>query len=136
MSTIHAGILKDSLFGIPSAVPAAVFENVVEQLTQSGRFSHVWRAGDIRSTPDTLVLRLNVEGWKQGSARGRGFGPFTGATDIQSSVRLEDRSGRVIFQGKAGGSKRTDGENLDAANGLAKHVRKALEKVPDLQTNR
>ena len=45
MSTIHAGILKDSLFGIPSAVPAAVFENVVEQLTQSGRFSHVWRAG-------------------------------------------------------------------------------------------
>jgi len=133
---IEVALPSESVDGIPSAVPAVVFEDVIAQLMQSGHFEHVWRSGDIRSTPDTLLLHLDLEGWKQGSARGRAFGPFTGATAIQSKVTLEDRSGRVIFQGKAGGSKRTDGENLDAANGLAKKVRKVLEKAPDLQTKK
>lgn len=133
---IEVALPSESVDGIPSAVPAALFEDVIAQLTQSGHFEHVWRSGDTRSTRDTLILHLDVEGWKLGSARGRAFGPFTGTTAIQSNVTLEDRSGRVIFQGKADSSKRMDGENLEAANGLAKKVRKVLEKVPDLQTKK
>ncbi len=127
---------SESVDGIPPAFAAAVFEDLIGQLTQSGQFSHVWREGDVRRTPDALVLHLDMESWKQGSARGRGFGPFTGATQIKSNVRLEDRSGQVVFQGKVDNAKRMKGESLDVADGLAKHVRKALEKAPALQASR
>jgi hypothetical protein len=96
----------------------------------------VWRAGDTRRTPDTLVLHVDIEDWKKGSARGRGLGPFTGATVIKSSITLEDRSGRRVFHGKVGGTKRMKGESLEVTNSLAKRVRKALEKTPDLQPNK
>lgn len=127
---------SESVDGIPPAFAAAVFEDLVRQLTQSGQFSHVWREGDVRRAPDTLVLHLEMERWKQGSPRARGFGPFTGATQIKSSVRLEDRSGRIVFQGKVDNAKRMKGESLDVADGIAKHVRKALEKAPSLQASK
>jgi hypothetical protein len=124
-----------SVDGIPSAFPAAVYEDLIEQLTQSGLFAHVWRAGDIRRTPDTLVLHLDIENWKKGSARSRGFKVFTGATEIRSSVTLVDASGRTVYQGKVDGTKRSNGENLEATNSLAKHVSKALKKTSDLRLN-
>ncbi len=127
---------SESIDGIPSAFPAAIYEDLIEQLTQSGLFAQVWRAGDIRRTPGTLVLHLDIENWKKGSARGRGLGPFTGATEIKSSITLEDRSGRTVFHEKVNGAKRTNGENLDATSSLAKHVRKALKKAPELQPNK
>jgi hypothetical protein len=129
---VEVTLPSESVDGIPFAVPAAVFESLIDQLTQSGRFAHVWRTGDSRITPDTLVLHLDMEMWKPGSARGRGLGPFAGATQIKSSVKVEDRSSRIVFQGKVDSAKRMKGESLDVAIGLAKHIRKALEKAPDL----
>ncbi len=134
--SVEVTLPSESVDSIPSAFPAAVFENLIEQLTQSGLFAHVWRAGDIRRTPDALVLHVDIENWKNGSARGRGLGPFTGATVIKSSVTLEDASGRTVFQGEVDGAKRTNGESLEATNSLAKHIRKALEKTPDLHSNK
>ena len=134
--SVEVTLPPESVGGIPSAFSAAVYEDLMEQLTQSGLFAHVWRAGDTRRTPDTLVLHVDIEDWKKGSARGRGLGPFTGATVMKSSVTLEDRSGRRVFQGKVGGAKRMKGESLEVTNSLAKHVRKALEKTPDLQPNK
>lgn len=134
--SVEVTLPSESIDGIPSAFPAAVYEQVIEQLTQSGLFAHVWREGDIHRTPDALVLHLDIENWKKGSARGRGFGPFTGATTIKSRVTLVDASGRTVFQGEVDGAKRMKGENLDATNSLAKHVRKALEKnTHNLQSN-
>lgn len=122
--------------GIPSAFPAAVYENVIEELTKSGHFAHVWRAGDTRRGSNTLVLRVEIEDWKEGSPRKRGLGPFTGTTVIQSSVTLQDRSGRIVLHEKVDGKKRMKGESLEATKGLAKNVRKALTKAPDLQSNK
>jgi hypothetical protein len=134
--SVEATLPSESFGDIPSAFPAAVYEDLIEQLTQSGLFAHVWRAGDIRRAPDMLVLHVDIEDWKKGSARGRGLGPFTGATVIKSSVTLEDRSGRRVFQAKVGGAKRMKGESLEVTNSLAKRVRKALEKTFELQPNR
>jgi hypothetical protein len=134
--SVEVTLPSERVDGIPSAFPVAVFENLIEQLTQSRLFAHVWRAGDIRITPDTLVLHVDIENWKNGSARGRGLGPFTGATVIKSSVTLEDASGRTVFQGEVDGAKRTNGESLEATNSLAKHARKALEKTRYLQSNK
>ncbi len=134
--SVEVTLPSESVDGIPSAFPAAVYEDLIEQLTQSGLFAHVWRAGDIRRTPDTLVLHLDIENWKKGSARSRGLNLFTGATKIKSSVTLVDASGRTVYQGKVDGEKRSNGENLEATNSLAKHVSKALKKTPDLQSNK
>jgi hypothetical protein len=134
--SVEVALPSESVDGIPSAFPLAVYEDLMEQLTQSGLFAHVWRAGDIRRTPDTLVLHVDIEDWKEGSARGRGLGPFAGATVMKSSVTLEERSGRRVFQGKVGGAKRMKGESLEVTNSLAKRIRKALEKAPDLQPNK
>ena len=136
LPSVEVTLPSESVGGIPSAFPVAVYEDLMEQLTQSGLFAHVWRAGDIRRTPDTLVLHVDIEDWKKGSARGRGLGPFTGATVMKSNVTLEDRSGRRVFQGKVDGAKRTKGESLEVTNSLARRVRKALEKTPDLQPNK
>lgn len=126
--SVEVALPSESIEGVPSAFPAAVYENLIKQLSQSGLFSHVWRAGDIHRASDSLVLRVDIQDWKKGSARGRGLGPFTGATTIKGSVSLEDRSGRAVFQGPVSGAKRTRGENIEAADSLAKHVRKALQK--------
>lgn len=124
---------SESVDGIPSAFVAAVFEDLIKQLTQSGLFVHVWRAGDVRTTPGTLVLYTDMESWKKGSARQRGLVPFTGATVIKTRITLADASGRTVFQNEVDGTKRTKGESLDVANSLAKHVRKAMEKTSELQ---
>ncbi len=131
---IEVAIPSESIDGIPSAVPVTIYEEVIEQLTQSGLFAHVWRAGDVRRPATRLILHLDLDAWKQGNARSRGFGPLTGATQIQSGIKLEDNAGHVVFEGSSKGSKRMKGENLDATIGLAKHVRKALEKAPGLQS--
>ncbi len=131
--SIEVTLPSESVDGIPSAFVAAAFEDLIKQLSQSGRFAHVWRAGDIRTAPDALVLHVNMGNWKKGSARQRGLVPFTGATIIKTSITLADASGRTVFQGEVDGTKRTKGESLDVADSLAKHIRKALEKAPNLQ---
>jgi hypothetical protein len=129
---IEVALPSESVAGIPSAIPVAIYEEVIEQLTASGLFAHVWRAHDTHKAANSLVLHLDLNGWKQGSARGRGFGPFTGATEIQCSIKVEDGAHRSVFEGSAKGSKRLNGENLEATIGLAKHVRKELEGAPIL----
>ncbi len=129
--SIEVSLPSESVDGIPPAFVAAVFEDLIEQLTQSGLFARVWRAGDLRATADTMVLHTDMESWKKGSARERGLVPFTGATVIKTHITLADASGRTVFQGEVDGTKRTKGESLDVANSLAKHARKALEKTPD-----
>jgi hypothetical protein len=130
-SSVQVGLLTESVDGIPSAFPVAEYEELVSQLTDSGLFAKVWRQGDIRRDPGALVLHVNVEALKKGSARSRGLVPFTGATVIKTNVTLVDLSGRTVFQANVEGSKRMRGESLDATASLAKKVRKELQKAPD-----
>ncbi|QMV19538.1 DUF4410 domain-containing protein [Granulicella sp. 5B5] len=130
--SIEVALPSETADGIPPAFVAAVFEDLIKQLAQSGLFSNVWRAGDIRATQGTLVLHMDIENWKKGSARQRGLVPFTGATVIKTRITLVGAPGRTVFQGEVDGAKRTKGESLDVTNSLAKHVRKALEKAPGL----
>ncbi len=80
------------------------------------------------------MLHVNIEEFKKGSARSRGVLPFTGATIVKTNVSLVDLSGQTIFQKDIEGSKRTQGESLEAINSLAKKIRKELQKVPALKS--
>jgi len=53
---------------------------------------------------------------------------------IKTNVTLTSLSGQTIFQKDIKGSKRAQGESLDAINSLAKKVRKELQKVPALKS--
>ncbi len=134
--SIEVTLPSESIDDIPSAFPSTLFEDLIEQLTQSNLFAHVWRAGDRRRTPDTLVLHADIQSWNKGSARKRGLVPFTGATAIKAGVTLTDASGRTVFQREVNGTKRMKGEGLEVTKDLAKNIRKELEKTPDLPSNK
>jgi hypothetical protein len=53
---------------------------------------------------------------------------------IKANLTLTDAHGRTLFQTDVEGTKRTHGENLGAANSLAKKVRKELKDVPNLES--
>ena len=127
-------LLTENVDGIPSAFPVAEYEELVSQLKESGLFETVSRQGDTRRNAGALVLHVNIEEFKKGSARSRGLVPFTGATVIKTNVTLVDLSGRTVFQQNIEGSKRLQGESLDATNSLAKKVRKELQKTPALES--
>jgi|GEM_PF-2002409 len=134
--SIEVALPSESVGGIPPAFVAAAFEDLIKQFSQSERFAHVFRVGDIHTAPDTQILHVNIENWKKGSARKRGLVPFTGATILKTRVTLVNASGRTVFQGEVDGTKRTEGESLAVADNLAKHVRKAVETTPDLQSKK
>ena len=131
--SVVVNLLTESVDGVPPEFPVAEYEELIAQLTDSGLFANVWRQGDVRKRPDALVLHVNVEAMKKGSARSRGLVPFTGATVIKSTITLVDASGQTAFQANVEGTKRMRGESLDATNSLAKKVRKELEKAPALK---
>ncbi len=131
--SVEVALPSQSVDGIPAAFPAAVYEDLIEQLTQSGLFAHVWRADDSRRTAGTLILQVDIEKWRKAVRADAALGLSLGQTEIKSRVTLADASGRTVFQGKVDGAKRMKGENLDVTNSLAKHVRKALKMTPELQ---
>ncbi len=133
--SVEVDLLTESADGVPSAFPIAEYEELISQLTDSGLFEKVWRQGDTRRNSGTLVLQVNINELKTGSARSRGLVPFTGATVIKTNVTLVDSSGRTVFQQNIKGSKRMRGESLDATASLAKEIRKELLKAPGLRSH-
>jgi hypothetical protein len=133
--SVVVSLLTESVDGIPSAFPIAEYEELIAQLTDSGMFAKVWREGDVHRNPNALVLKVNIEDLKKGSARSRGLVPFTGATVIKTQVSLLDMAGHTLYQADIEGAKRMRGENLDATSGLAKKVKKELQKAPGLKAH-
>lgn len=127
--SIEVDLPTESVDGIPSAFPVAEYEELVAQLTDSGLFAAVWRQGDARAHSGSLVLHVNITELKEGSARSRGLVHFTGATVIKTQVALIDSAGHTTFAQNVNGSKRMQGENLEATTALAKTTRKQLQKA-------
>jgi hypothetical protein len=132
--SLEVALLTESVDGVPSEFAAAEYEYLVSQLADSGLFANVWRQGDVRRYAGDLVVHVDIRELKKGSARVRGLVPFAGATVIKANLTLTDAHGRTLFQTDVEGTKRTHGENLGAANSLAKKVRKELKKIPNLES--
>jgi hypothetical protein len=133
---VEVDLITETIDGVPSAFPIAEYEELVSQLTESGLFTEVWRQGDTRRAADAFVLHVEIYELTKGSARARALVPFTGATVIKTKVTLSDPSGRLVFQQDLEGSKRLQGESLDATASLAKRIRKELERSVELKSSR
>ena len=58
---------------LPAEFQVALYENLVQQLQEKGKFEHVYRDGDRNAAehPGTVVLHSTVKGFKHGSERER-----------------------------------------------------------------
>ncbi len=131
--SVQVALLTASADGIPTSFPVGVYEDLVASITKSGMVQRVWRQGDTRIPSDALVLHINIQELRKGSARARGLVPFTGPTVLKVDVRLTDAAGKVLLQKNMDAANRTNGENLDVTKNLTKKITKELSKLPGLK---
>lgn len=109
----------------------AIYENLVEELTNAGGFQHVYRSGDRRATNASglLTLRTTVEGFKRGSEKKREVTTVAGWTIIKTAVQLVTRDGRTLMDRQVEGRVRLFGGNLRATRDLAKKVARLIPQA-------
>lgn len=115
---------------IPAEFRAAVYEFLVNRVRESGAFHQVFRSGDRAAAGvlDLVTLRITVDKFKQGSQMTREITTVLGATKLDVSASLIDRSGHVVLNGHVHGKVRFFGENLGVTDDLAKRIAKLLKQ--------
>jgi hypothetical protein len=110
---------------LPPEFQMALYEYLIEQITKSGKFQHVYRDGDrAADVPDLVVLHTIVRGFKEGSARARQVTTVAGATTIKVHLQFSNKDGQTVLERDVQGKVRFFGENLRATYDLAKNVAK------------
>lgn len=109
---------------LPAEFQIALYEHVIEQVSQTKRFQHVYRDGDHNAgdAPDLVILHSTVTGFKQGSARARQVITVAGATDIKVHLQFTDKSGKSLLESDVDGRVRFFGENMRATFDFGKKV--------------
>lgn len=129
-SAIQIEPIDSSDVAVPPAFRVAVYEYLIEQVRKTGKFQHVDRSGDRAAgdIPDLAVLRMKVEGFRQGSEMKRAVTTVGGATSIKMSVRVLTCDGQVVIDRSVEGKVRLLGENLRATYDFAKKAAKVLSQ--------
>jgi hypothetical protein len=118
----------------------AIYENLLDRLAESGRFSAVLREGDRRANDNlnVLILKTKVEEFTPGSEKKRAVTTFAGATKLKVMVQLCTPGGQIVLERVVEGNVRMFGSNLRATDNLARNVAKALSETyspaPDRST--
>ena len=112
------------------AFQVAIYENIVNQLTKTKRFSQVLRDGDRSASgvPGLLILKTTVQKYTPGSQTRREVTTVSGATRLTVRAQLCTRDGKVVFEHTVNGNVRFFGSNLRATQTLARNVAKAIKQ--------
>ena len=129
-SAIQIEPVESKETALPPEFHVAIYENLIDEVGKTGKFQHVYRSGDraAAGTPDLLILRTRVEGFKQGSQKQREVTTVAGATTIKTNVQVLTRDGRLVVNREVEGKVRFIGENLNATSDFAK---KAAEMIKE-----
>ena len=121
-SAIQIEPVESKETALPPEFHVAIYENLIDEVGKTGKFQHVYRSGDraAAGTPDLLILRTRVEGFKQGSQKQREVTTVAGATTIKTNVQVLTRDGRTVVNRQVEGKVRFFGENLNATGDFAK----------------
>jgi hypothetical protein len=113
---------------LPDDFRMAIYEKVMDNLENSGRFQHVFRDGERLpdNAKDTVKLEIIVWGFKEGSARMRQVTTVMGQTRINVRVRATDADGKEVMDRNAEGDVKFFGENLRATDVLAGNISKLI----------
>jgi hypothetical protein len=115
---------------VPAEFRFAIYEAMVEQVTNSGVFSKVYRSGDhqAENIPGLVTLHTDMDKFKQGNQTERELITVMGATKITVTVSLTRLGGANVAAYRVEGKVRFFGENLDVTRDLAKRIAKLLDK--------
>ncbi len=123
-SSVQVVMVQSDEVKLPIAFQLSLYEQLIDQLTKTGKFQHVYRDGDkaAADAADLLVLQSNVFGFKQGSEEKRQVVTVAGATQIKVHCQFVDKSGKVVLAQDVTGNVRFIGGNLRATFDFAKKV--------------
>lgn len=110
----------------------AIYENILQELPKSKRFTHVFRSGDSNANDvvGTLVLKTLVEKYSPGSETRRAVTTVAGATKLNVRIQLLTRDNHVVLEHVVSGNVRFIGDNLRATNKVAHNAAKILKRSP------
>ena len=108
----------------------AIYENLLQKLSKSKQFKHVFRSGD-RNASDSgvLVLKTLVEKYSPGSETRRAVTTVAGATKLNVHIQLLMQNGHVVLERVVKGNVRFIGDNLRATNKVANNTAKILKRL-------
>ena len=114
---------------IPPEFRMAIYEDLIAQITKTGKFQHVYRSGDhdAASASDLVTLRTTVRSFTKGSQKKREVTTVTGSTKMTLNVRITDHAGKALVDRDVQGKVRFLGENLRATYDFAKKVAKIVQ---------
>jgi hypothetical protein len=118
--------------GLEPSFGAAIYENLLEELTKTEQFKQVFRSGDcnVNDVPGMLILKTTVQKYTSGSETRRAVTTVSGATKLNVRIQLVTREGQVVQEHVVDGNVRFIGGNLRATHNLAHNVAATLKKSP------
>jgi len=129
-SAVQVLLVESSEVKLPPEFQMALYENLIAELTKTGKFQHVYRDGDqaAKDAPDMVLLKSNVTGFKEGSARARQVTTVAGSTKIKVHVQFVGRDDKMLLERDINGNVHFMGENLRATYNFAKAVAKVVRE--------
>ncbi|MBZ5656163.1 MAG: hypothetical protein LAO56_12900 [Acidobacteriia bacterium] len=108
----------------------AIYENLLEELNKTRRFTQVIRDGDRKAIeiPNLLVLKTTVVKYTPGSETRRAVTTVSGATKLRVRIELLTREGKLVLENTVNGDVLFFGSNLRATHNLARNIAKAIKK--------
>ena len=118
--------------GLDLSFGAAIYENLLEELTKTDQFKQVFRNGDrnANDVPGMLILKTTVQKYTPGSETRRAVTTVSGATNLSVRFQLVTREGQVVQEHVVDGNVRFIGGNLRATHNVAHNVAATLKKSP------
>ncbi len=115
--------------GVPAEFSAAIYENLITELTKSGKYQQVLRDGDKRadSTGNLIKLKTNVQKFQEGSETKRAVTTVSGATKMTVHMQATGSDGKVLVDKDVDGAVHFIGTNLRATLNLANSMVKQLD---------
>jgi hypothetical protein len=129
-SAIQVDMIHSDEIKLPAEFQVAMYEDLIRQLQKKGGLTHVYREGDhgAASSPDLVILRSNVTGFKEGSERKREVTTVAGATSIKIHCVFSDKDGKTLLEADVTGKVRFFGGNLRATYDFAKATTKIVHE--------
>ena len=128
---IEVEMVQSDELKLPAEFQVALYENLIQQLQEKGKFEHVYRDGDRNAAEsvDMIVLHSTVKGFKQGSERERQVTTVAGATSIRVHCRFSDTEGHTLLERDLKGKVRFFGGNLKATSDFAKKAARTARGI-------
>jgi hypothetical protein len=116
--------------GLEQSFGAAIYENLLEELTKTEQFKQLFRSGDRNANdfPSLLILKTTVQKYTPGSETRRAVTTVSGATKLNVRIQLVTREGHVVLENVVDGNVRFIGGNLRATHNLAHNVAVTLKR--------